>query len=72
MGQKELDNWFSYHPPKEGQAECYEEIRAAGKAFAQKLLELTPHCADQSASIQKIRAAVFLANAAIACSEYYP
>lgn len=65
--QTDLDNWFSYHAPKDGQAEVYEKLRAAGGAFAKVVMELTPPSADQTAAIRKIREAVFTANAAIAC-----
>lgn len=66
--QEKLDNWFTHHPP-EGpeQIEKYKEIREAGKAFAEVLVECTPPSADQSAAIRKVREAVMTANAAIAC-----
>lgn len=65
--QQHLEWWFQYHAPKEGQPEEYEKIRAAGKAFAQVIIENTPSSADQTAAIRKVREAVFTANAAIAC-----
>lgn len=65
--QEQLDNWFQYHAPTEGQPAKYEAIRSAGKAFAETILELTPPSADQSAAIRLVREAVFTANAAIAC-----
>lgn len=65
--QDHLDNWFTYHKPEGDQPERYEKLRAAGKAFAEQVLALTPPGADQTASIRLIREAVFTANAAIAC-----
>jgi hypothetical protein len=65
--QDKLDNWFSYHAPEGDQAERYEQIRAAGKAFAEKLAELCPDSADRTAAIRCIRNAVYAANASIAC-----
>jgi len=65
--EEQLDNWFTYHPPGEGDGEKYEALRAAGKAFAEAIVALTPPGADQSAAIRKVREAVFTANAAIAC-----
>ena len=65
--QKKLDNWFAYHAPKTGQGESYERIRAAGKVFAEVLVELCPDSADRTAAIRKIREAVYSGNAAIAC-----
>ena len=67
MTKDQLENWFTYHPPKEGQPEKYEELRAAGKAFAETIVDLTPPSADQSAAIRKVREAVYSANASIAC-----
>ena len=67
IDQATLDNWFSYHKPTEGQPEVYEQLRAAGKAFAEKIVALTPPSADQTAAIRHVRDAVFTANAAIAC-----
>jgi len=66
--QELLNNWFSYHPPVGDQAQRYEQIRAAGKVFAEKLVELCPPSADRTAAIRKIREAVYSANASIACN----
>lgn len=63
----QLDNWFTYHPPTEGQPEQYVMIREAGKLFAQIIVANTPPSADQTAAVRKIREAVMTANAAIAC-----
>lgn len=65
--QEQLDNWFVYHAPKEGQSALYEELRAAGKVFAELIVKHTPPSADQSAAVRLVREAVFTANAAIAC-----
>lgn len=65
--QEQLDNWFVYHKPTEGQPEQYEELREAGKKFSETIVRLTPPSADQSAAIRLVREAVFTANAAIAC-----
>jgi hypothetical protein len=69
MTNKELDNLFSYHPPKGNQVERYNDIREAGRLFAQVVVDSTPAGPDQSAAIRKIREAVMTANAAIACEE---
>lgn len=63
-----LDNWFTYHPPKnESDKQCYETIRHAARDFAQAVVNHTPPSADQSAAIRKIREAVATANMAVAC-----
>lgn len=65
---EDLDNWFSYHPPKDGEeAETYERLRNSGRLFATAILVLTPPGPDQDAAIRKVREAVMTANAAIAC-----
>lgn len=63
----DLENLFSYHPPKGDQADRYQRLRAAAKEFAEVVVESTPKGADQSAAIRKIREATMTANAAIAC-----
>lgn len=69
MTNKELDNLFSHHPPKGNQVERYNDIREAGRLFAQVVVDSTPPGPDQSVAIRKIREAVMTANAAIACGE---
>lgn len=65
---EKIDHWFSYHPPvNESQKEAYGAIREAGKQMAMVVLSHTPGCADQTAAIRKIREAVMVANAAVAC-----
>ena len=65
----QLDNWFQYHAPKEGQKERYESMREAARAFACVVVGNTPCCADQAAAIRKIREAEMTANASIACED---
>jgi len=65
--QSDIENWFTYHSPKDDQPGRYIEIREAGKALAEVILRNTPASADQSAAIRKVRESVMTANAAIAC-----
>lgn len=65
--QKDLDNWFTYHKPCEGQPEKYTAIRDAAKQFAEVICANTQPSADQTCSVRHIRDAVMTANAAIAC-----
>ena len=65
--QSDLDHWFSYHKPEGDQGVRYEQIRSAARDFAQTILTLTPPSADQTVAIRKIREAVMIANASIAC-----
>ena len=76
ISEADLEHWFKYHPPCEGQPERYELLRAQGLVLARLIFELTPPGPDQAAAIRKVREAIMTANAAIACehavqSAYY-
>ncbi len=66
--EEKIENWFIYHQPA-GKADIdrYARIRDAGKVFALVLAADTPGCPDQTVAIRKVREAVMVANAAIAC-----
>ncbi|MFE7128967.1 hypothetical protein [Streptomyces sp. NPDC057617] len=57
---------FTYQPPQPGQPERYEQIRAAGRAFAELLAEQCPSSPELSRAITHIDEAVMNANAAVA------
>ncbi len=61
-----LEKDFTYHPPKEGQAEIYEEIRGAAKGFAALILFVCPDSRERSLAMNDIDLAVMHANASIA------
>lgn len=63
---KQLAKVFTYHPPKEGQPEIYEHLRAEGKKLAATIYQATPVCREQSLAITKVEEAIFWANAALA------
>jgi hypothetical protein len=65
----QIENAFTYHPPKDGQPERYVEIRDAAKALALLIAEKTPHSREQSVALTNLEQAVFWANAAIARHE---
>lgn len=65
----DIEDAFTYHPPKGDQAARYEAIRNAAKEFAQLIADMTPSCPDQTVAIRHIRDAVMTANAAIAINE---
>lgn len=69
MKQIDLDNLFSYHPPKGDQIKRYAEIREAAQAFAQVIVDVTPASAEQTLAIRKVHDAMMQANSAIACNE---
>lgn len=60
---------FIYHPPKPGQPERYEELRAKARDFAEMILSMTPESREQSLAITALEEVVFWANAAIARNE---
>lgn len=70
----DINNLFSYHAPKNDQPERYEKIRSSAKEFARTVIECCPFSSERSSedsrtAILKIREAVMIANASIACSE---
>jgi len=66
---EKIRNQFTYHPPKDDQAERYGIIRDAGKRFALAIANATPPGLERDAAIAAVREAVMWANAAIACNE---
>ena len=69
MTANDIVTRFTYHQPKNGQPEKYEEIRHAARSFATLLLALTPESREQSLAITHLEEAVFWANASIARNE---
>lgn len=63
-----LDNDFTYHAPR-GQADIdrFARIREAGKEFARVILEEVPRSVEQGLAYEKVREAVMMANAGLAC-----
>lgn len=62
----DLDNIFTYHPPKEGQQEKYQAIRAKAKELAALMGEECPPSRELSLARTNLEQAVMWANAAIA------
>lgn len=71
-----IDKAFTYHPPHGDQAERYQLIRDAGRAFAHVIAETAPFDdgfpRETLLAIDKISEAVMQANAAIARHEPAP
>jgi hypothetical protein len=65
--QKEIDIYFTYHPPTPKQLVAYNDIRTAAKIYAETVNKHVPECADKIDAIHKIRESVMAANLAIAC-----
>lgn len=60
------ENVFTYHKPKEGQAEAYERIRSMAKTLAYRLRVECPPGRELALARTNLEQAVFWANAAIA------
>ena len=69
MESLELHNRFTYHPPKDGQPEIYEDIRNRARNYALYLSQFCPESRELSLAITKLEECVFWANAAIARNE---
>ena len=65
--QGDLQHWFTHHPPTESQVAQYARLRAEAKRFAEAIVAETIPGTSQDAAVMKIREAVMLANASIAC-----
>ena len=62
-----IQNWFTYHPPSDGDIPKYKEVRNKALDLARTINSCCPDGADKSAAIRKVREAVMTANASIAC-----
>lgn len=67
--QQELENRFTYHPPKHDQAARYEIIRYRAGELAAWLTRECPTSRELSSAVTHLEEAVFWANAAIARHE---
>jgi len=70
MTTDRIENNFTYHALKDGQAERYEDIRDMAKDFAHFLAANCPtQTRELSLAFTKLEEAVFWANASIARNE---
>lgn len=65
----DLENRFTYHPPTEGQAGRYADLRERGLDLARHINEVTPDSPEKLLAVRKLEEAVMWANAAIARNE---
>ncbi len=57
---------FTYHPPREGQPDVYEQLRAKGRELAELIDVLAPSSRERSLALTNIEQAIMWANAAVA------
>jgi hypothetical protein len=72
MNLNDLENRFTYHPPKGDQAERYRTIRRLALTLASEVYTLCPDSRELSLAITHLEETVFWANAAIARNEPDP
>jgi len=66
---KDIDNLFTYHPPKGDQTERYESIRENAKKFAKHIDDTCPDSAEKTIAIRRLQECVMHANSSIAINE---
>jgi hypothetical protein len=69
MNRETIENKFTYHAPKAGQPQKYEQIRDAAKQFALLLNELCPESAETLIAAERLEECVMWAKALIARNE---
>jgi hypothetical protein len=66
MTKEEIDCNFTYHAPKPGQPEIYQNIRSIAKELALYINDVVPEGREKAIAITKLEEATFWANAGIA------
>jgi len=67
--EKQIENNFTYHTPKDDQGIRYERIRLEAKLFAESLVLVCPPSRELSLALTNLENAVMWANASIARNE---
>jgi hypothetical protein len=66
MTKEEIDCNFTYHAPKPGQPEIYQNIRSIAKELALYINDVVPEGREKSLALTKLEEAVMWVNAGIA------
>jgi len=69
LEERDLRNRFTYHPPRDGQPERYERLRAQALQLSLSINHACPDSREKSLAITHLEQAVMWANAAIARNE---
>lgn len=64
--QADIENRFTYHPPKGDQPQRYEALRTKAKELAMLIIETVPASREQSLALTYLEHVCFNANAGIA------
>jgi len=67
--KKFLDGIFTYHAPKENQAERYAALRDQAKNLSYSIAQFCPESRERSVAITKLQECIMFANASIAINE---
>jgi hypothetical protein len=65
MTKEEIECNFTYHAPKPGQPEIYQDIRTLAKELALDINEVVPEGREKSLALTKLEEAVMWSNAGI-------
>lgn len=68
----DIDNWFTYHPPKPDQVLRYETLREGGRRLAVLIDARCPDSRERDNAFSCLREAIMWANASVACNEGDP
>jgi hypothetical protein len=66
---EQIENSFTYHPPKGDQAERYQTLRESAKYLAHQINLLVPNGREKSLAITHLEESIMFANAGIARNE---
>lgn len=69
MEDKQIENNFTYHPPKEEQKSKYKKLRDVAKYLAYVINECCPDSREKSLTMTNLEQSVMWANASIARNE---
>ena len=64
-----IENNFSYHTPKQGQPEKYNQLRDKAKELAYLISEVCPNSRERALAMTKLEECSMWANASIAREE---
>lgn len=69
MDKETIIRNFTYHPPKDGQPERYNDLRDAARGLADLVNNMCPDSREKSLALTKLEESIMWANASIARNE---